>query len=62
MDKCLDDFGTPERCTQLTLLTDAEINKCTQQPKVDEKTEGGCKLLVSPSVLDDSVTDVIHLL
>jgi len=40
MNKCLDDFGTPELCTELTLLTDEEINKCSQPVQVNEKTEG----------------------
>ena len=44
MNTCLDDFGTPEACSELTLLTDDEINKCVQQVQVDEKTEGECKL------------------
>jgi len=43
MDKCLDGFGTPEACSELTVLTDDEINKCVQQAQVNEKTEGECK-------------------
>ena len=43
MNTCLDDFGSPELCTELTIQTDEEINKCIQQVQVDEKTEGECK-------------------
>jgi len=40
MNKCLDDFGTPEKCKELTVLSDDEINKCIQPVKINEKTEG----------------------
>lgn len=43
MNKCLDDFGTPEKCKELTVLSDDEINKCIQPVKINEKTEGECK-------------------
>ena len=43
MDKCHDAFGTPENCSELTILTDEDINKCSQPPLVNEKTEGECK-------------------
>ncbi|TFK27243.1 hypothetical protein FA15DRAFT_666535 [Coprinopsis marcescibilis] len=41
MNKCLDSFGTPERCTELTILSDAEINKCVKKTSINEKVEGG---------------------
>ncbi|KAJ2912328.1 hypothetical protein MD484_g8082, partial [Candolleomyces efflorescens] len=40
MDTCLDAFGWPENCPELTILTDDEINQCVQQAKVDETVEG----------------------
>lgn len=40
MNTCLDDFGSPELCTELTIQTDEEINKCIEQVQVNEKTEG----------------------
>lgn len=43
MDNCLDGFGWPEACTELTVLTDEEINACVQRPLVDEKVEGECE-------------------
>ncbi|KAF6765378.1 hypothetical protein DFP72DRAFT_1108047 [Ephemerocybe angulata] len=41
MDNCHDGFGWPEACPELTILSDEEINKCVQQPRVDEVVEGG---------------------
>ena len=43
MDNCKDSFGTPENCPELTLLTDEEMNSCTQPAVVPEKVEGECK-------------------
>ncbi|TEB24317.1 hypothetical protein FA13DRAFT_1714785 [Coprinellus micaceus] len=40
MDNCRDNFGWPEACPELTILSDEEINKCVQQPRVDEAVEG----------------------
>lgn len=40
MDHCLDDFGTPELCTELTVLSDEEINQCAQPPQVNEQVDG----------------------
>ncbi|TEB21927.1 hypothetical protein FA13DRAFT_1766544 [Coprinellus micaceus] len=40
MDNCKDSFGTPENCPELTLLTDEEMNSCTQPALVPEKVEG----------------------
>ncbi|KAF9523132.1 hypothetical protein CPB83DRAFT_821895 [Crepidotus variabilis] len=40
MDNCLDAFGTPEACSELTVLSDDEINQCAQPPQVDEVVEG----------------------
>ncbi|TFK22731.1 hypothetical protein FA15DRAFT_504932 [Coprinopsis marcescibilis] len=40
MDNCLDGFGTPESCRELTVLSDAEINRCVQKTRVDETVEG----------------------
>ncbi|EAU85071.2 hypothetical protein CC1G_04167 [Coprinopsis cinerea okayama7 len=41
MDNCLDIFGRPEDCTELTLQTDEEMNACTLPSQVDEQVEGG---------------------
>jgi len=40
MDKCTSIFGVPDECTELTLRTDDEMNQCTQQEVVPEKTHG----------------------
>ncbi|KAF9522964.1 hypothetical protein CPB83DRAFT_822189 [Crepidotus variabilis] len=40
MDHCLDDFGTPELCKELTVLSDEEINQCAQPPQVNEQVDG----------------------
>ncbi|CAA7260885.1 unnamed protein product [Cyclocybe aegerita] len=40
MNTCTDIGGVPEGCRELTLLTDAQINSCTQRPQVDERVEG----------------------
>jgi len=55
MNKCLDDFGTPELFSELTIQTDDEINKCVQQVQVDEKTEGECKFTFVESAARYSV-------
>ncbi|KAF5331266.1 hypothetical protein D9611_013095 [Ephemerocybe angulata] len=41
MDNCHDGFGWPEACPELTILSDEDINKCVQRPRVDEVVEGG---------------------
>jgi hypothetical protein len=43
MDTCTDMGGVPEQCRALTVLSDAEINRCTQKPVIDEVVEGSCK-------------------
>jgi hypothetical protein len=43
MDNCKDEFGHPDLCNELTLLTDDEMNSCTQPALVPEKVEGECK-------------------
>ncbi|KAJ2914852.1 hypothetical protein MD484_g5563, partial [Candolleomyces efflorescens] len=40
MDTCKDQFGTPEACRELTVLSDAEINRCVQKAVVNERVEG----------------------
>jgi hypothetical protein len=45
MDQCTDINGVPEQCRALTVQSDADINKCTQQPAVNERTEGECTLI-----------------
>lgn len=40
MDNCKDQFGTPEACRELTVLSDAEMNRCTQKAYVNERVEG----------------------
>ncbi|KAJ3536620.1 hypothetical protein NMY22_g5956 [Coprinellus aureogranulatus] len=40
MDNCKDEFGHPDLCKELTLLTDEEMNSCTLPPLVPEKVEG----------------------
>ena len=40
MDKCTDTRGRPSDCTELSQLTDEEINQCTQNEVVPEKTHG----------------------
>ncbi|KAH6904348.1 hypothetical protein BKA70DRAFT_1373448 [Coprinopsis sp. MPI-PUGE-AT-0042] len=40
MNTCHDYFGTPENCTELTLQTDEEMNKCSKQTSINEVTEG----------------------
>ncbi|RXW18114.1 hypothetical protein EST38_g7736 [Candolleomyces aberdarensis] len=40
MDTCTDMGGVPEQCRALTVLSDAEINRCTQKPVLDEVVEG----------------------
>ncbi|EAU82295.2 WSC domain-containing protein [Coprinopsis cinerea okayama7 len=40
MDICTDVRGRPTDCTELTVLSDDEINSCTQEPQVDEIVEG----------------------
>jgi hypothetical protein len=42
MDNCKDQFGTPEACRELTVISDAEMNRCVQQPQVQERVEGVC--------------------
>ena len=43
MDNCKDEFGHPDLCKELTLLTDDEMNSCTQPALVPEKVEGECE-------------------
>ena len=43
MDTCTDMGGVPEQCRALTVLSDSEINRCTQKPVLDEVVEGSCK-------------------
>jgi len=40
MDTCTDINGVPDQCRALTTQSDAEMNKCVQQPSVNERTEG----------------------
>ncbi|KAJ3517488.1 hypothetical protein NLJ89_g481 [Agrocybe chaxingu] len=41
MDNCRDAFGDPSTCaSQLTILSDAEINSCTQKPQINERVDG----------------------
>ncbi|TEB31882.1 hypothetical protein FA13DRAFT_1754676 [Coprinellus micaceus] len=40
MDRCTDLGGNPSGCRELTLVSDADMNRCTQQPRVDEVVEG----------------------
>ncbi|KAJ2926694.1 hypothetical protein H1R20_g10409, partial [Candolleomyces eurysporus] len=40
MDRCTDLGGNPSGCRELTLVSDADMNRCTQQVKIDEVTEG----------------------
>ena len=50
MDTCTDMGGVPEQCRALTVLSDSEINRCTQKPVIDEVVEGSCKSdFTSPS-------------
>ncbi|TFK27413.1 hypothetical protein FA15DRAFT_653675 [Coprinopsis marcescibilis] len=41
MDNCLDMFGRPADCKELTLISDEEMNSCTLKPQVDERVEDG---------------------
>lgn len=45
MDNCRDSFGWPEACaSELTILSDEEINQCVQRAQVDENIgESECK-------------------
>ena len=49
MDTCKDQFGTPEACRELTVLSDAEINRCVQKAVVNERVEGECKSTIVSS-------------
>lgn len=40
MDRCTDLSGNPSGCRELTLVSDADMNRCTQQSRVDEVIEG----------------------
>lgn len=40
MDNCKDQFGWPELCPELTVLTDEEMNACKKKTEVDEIVEG----------------------
>jgi len=40
MDTCTDIGGVPTSCKALTTISDAEMNKCMQAPRVQEKTDG----------------------
>lgn len=40
MDTCTDMGGQPESCRVLTTVSDADINRCKQQPVIDEVVEG----------------------
>lgn len=45
MDTCTDINGVPDQCRALTTQSDADMNRCTQQPAVNERTEGECTFL-----------------
>jgi hypothetical protein len=40
MDKCTDMGGQPSSCRELTQVSDADMNRCTQKVRVDEVVEG----------------------
>ncbi|TFK20569.1 hypothetical protein FA15DRAFT_599516 [Coprinopsis marcescibilis] len=40
MDYCTDIGNFPSSCTQLTTITDDQMNSCFQKPQVNEETEG----------------------
>ncbi|KAH6901641.1 hypothetical protein BKA70DRAFT_1374750 [Coprinopsis sp. MPI-PUGE-AT-0042] len=40
MDHCLDRGDFPADCKELNIITDEEMNSCTQKPEIDEKIEG----------------------
>ncbi|CAA7271097.1 unnamed protein product [Cyclocybe aegerita] len=40
MDTCTDIGGNPPSCRALTVLSDADINRCTQSVQVNERTTG----------------------
>ncbi|KAF6760909.1 hypothetical protein DFP72DRAFT_881756 [Ephemerocybe angulata] len=40
MDTCTDQGGQPESCRALTVVSDADINRCTQKAVVNEVVEG----------------------
>ncbi|TFK18616.1 hypothetical protein FA15DRAFT_602967 [Coprinopsis marcescibilis] len=40
MNTCTDIGGNPTGCRALTTQSDADMNKCTQKPAVNERTEG----------------------
>ncbi|KAJ3483059.1 hypothetical protein NLJ89_g12097 [Agrocybe chaxingu] len=40
MDTCTDIGGNPPSCRALTVISDAEINRCTQSVQVNERTTG----------------------
>ncbi|KAG2017229.1 WSC domain-containing protein, variant 2 [Coprinopsis cinerea AmutBmut pab1-1] len=40
MDNCFDILGLPDSCRQLTQQSDAEMNQCVQQTRINERVEG----------------------
>jgi hypothetical protein len=42
MDRCTDMGGQPTGCRELTIVSDADMNRCTQKVRVDEVVEGRC--------------------
>jgi hypothetical protein len=40
MDRCTDMSGQPNGCRELTIVSDADMNRCTQKVRVDEVVEG----------------------
>ncbi|KAJ3512312.1 hypothetical protein NMY22_g15371 [Coprinellus aureogranulatus] len=45
MDTCTEFNGDPNYCKALTVQSDAEINKCRQEPRVEEPVDGYLKAL-----------------
>ncbi|TFK20585.1 hypothetical protein FA15DRAFT_707989 [Coprinopsis marcescibilis] len=40
MDNCFDLLGLPDSCTQLTQQPDADMSKCVQPTRINERVEG----------------------
>ena len=52
MDNCFDILGLPESCSVLQQQPDADMNKCLQETRINERVENTCKYYISFSILD----------